>query len=130
MNFVIANTARHSTPRVPFLKMKEKVLGKTYELSLVFIPPQKMQALNRQYRRKDSATDILAFPLSKKTGELYICMSMVKKKAPEFGMNSHNYLSFLFIHGMLHLQGHDHGKKMETLEKKFCKTLKIPTPYS
>lgn len=129
MKFVVANTARHSLPRVPFSMMKEKVLGKEYALSLVFVPPGKMQELNQRYRGKDIPTDILSFPLSKKTGEIYICMSVVKKKAPQFKMETATYLPFLFVHGMLHLQGHDHGKKMEALEKKFCKILKIPNPY-
>lgn len=129
MNFAIANTARHSLPRVPFSMMKEKVLGKEYTLSLVFVPPGKMQKLNHQYRDKDTPTDILSFPLSKKNGEIYICMSVVKKKAPQFGMETSTYLPFLFVHGMLHLQGQDHSKKMEALEKKFCKILKIPNPY-
>lgn len=129
MNFAIAHTARHSLPRVPFSMMKEKVLGKEYVLSLVFTPPRKMQELNQRYRGKNVPTDILAFPLSKKSGEIHICMSMVKKKAPQFKMNTSTYLPFLFVHGMLHLQGHDHSKKMEALEKKFCKILKIPNPY-
>jgi len=129
MNFAITNTARHSLPRVPFSMMKEKVLGKEYALSLVFISPRKMQELNQRYRGKDVPTDILSFPLSKKTGEIYICMSVVKKKAPQFKMETATYLPFLFVHGMLHLQGHDHSKKMEALEKKFCKLLRIASPY-
>jgi probable rRNA maturation factor len=128
MSFLLANTARHPIPRVPFSKIKEKVLGKGYELSLVFVPPKKIRALNFRYRKKDKATDILAFPLSKKNGEIYICMREVKRKAPEFGMKIAEYLPFLFVHGMLHLQGYDHSDKMEKLEKKFGKMLKIHTP--
>lgn len=129
MSVSVSNTARHSTPRVPFLQMKNKVLRKSYELSVVFIPPQKMKALNKQYRKKDSSTDILAFPLSKNNGEIYLCMQDVKRKAPEFGMTTPDYLRFLFVHGMLHLEGHDHGKAMEALEQKFCKLLRIKAPY-
>lgn len=113
---------------MPFALMKETVLGKSYELSLVFIPPKRMHALNHEYRKKNKATDILAFPLSKKNGEIYICMQEVKKKAPEFGMDTQDYLRFLFVHGMVHLQGYNHGSKMEKLEEKFCKILKIPKP--
>lgn len=129
MSVNVANTARHSTPRVPFLQMKNAVLGKSYELSVVFIPPQKMKALNKEYRKKDSSTDILAFPLSKKNGEIYLCMQDVKRKAPQFAMTTPDYLKFLFVHGMLHLEGYDHGQKMETLEQKFCKLLRIKAPY-
>jgi len=113
---------------MPFSKIKEAVLGKQYALNVVFIPPKRMQELNRRYRKKDSATDVLAFPLSKKEGELYLCMQMVRKKAPEFGMNARDYLGYLFIHGLVHLKGHDHGSAMEKLEEKFCKLLRIERP--
>lgn len=129
MSFVLGNKARHPTPRMPFSKIKNTVLGKQYELSVVFIPPRTMRDLNRRYRGKDTPTDILAFPFSKKMGEIYLCMTLVKKKAPEFGMTVREYLGFLFIHGLLHLEGMDHSVKMEKLEKKFCKILKIPNPY-
>ncbi len=125
-NFSLANAAKHPTPKGSFLRIKETVLGKQYELSLVFIPPRRMRELNRQYRKKDSATDILSFGLTEHSGEIYLCMQEVKKKAPSFGMDTKGYLAFLCVHGMLHLQGYDHGAKMETLEKKFCKQLKIP----
>ncbi len=128
MSFVLGNKARHPTPRMPFSKIKKIVLGDAYELNVVFIPPRTMRELNLRYRKKDAPTDILAFPLSEKNGELYLCMQMVKKKAPEFGMNVREYLGYLFIHGMLHLEGHDHGRTMEKLERKYCKACAFPTP--
>ncbi len=108
--------------------MKELVLGKEYALGVVFIPPRMMKDLNFRYRNKNEATDILSFPLSKKTGELYLCMAMVKKKAPQFNMTVREYLGYLFIHGLLHLEGHDHGRTMEKLERKYCRASKFPTP--
>ena len=128
MNFTLTNTTRHRVPRVPFLRMKEKVLGKKYELSVVFISPKKIQELNRRYRKINKSTDILSFSLSKHSGELYLSMPDVRKKSKVFGMDLRNYLGFLFIHGCLHLEGRDHGRTMELLERKYSRAFHFSTP--
>lgn len=128
MNVSVTNIAQHRTPKVSFNRIKNTVLGNEYDLSVVFIPPRKMRALNSTYRDKDSSTDILAFPLSKTNGEIFLCMQDVKKKAKTFNMTTTNYLNFLVIHGMLHLEGRNHGRTMEMLERKYCVALKFPTP--
>lgn len=108
--------------------MKERVLGKRYALSVVFVSRKRMQALNRRYRKKNTPTDILSFSLSKTSGELYLSMEEVKKRAPRFGMNAREYLGYLFIHGSLHLVGLDHGRTMGVLERKYCRAFRFPTP--
>jgi len=117
-----------NVPRVPFSKIKNTVLGRAYELSLVFISARKMRELNRGYRGKDTATDILSFPLSKTSGEVFLCMSEVKKKAILFGMTEREYLGYVFIHGLIHLEGFDHGRTMTRLERKFSKAFGFPAP--
>jgi len=124
--FSIANPKRHSIPRVPFLAIKEKVLGKPYELSVVFVDSKTIRRLNTTYRKIDSATDILSFSLSKKSGELYVAMSEVRKKARLFGKKTDEYLPYLFIHGLLHLKGFDHGRTMDSLERTYCRTFDVP----
>jgi probable rRNA maturation factor len=101
--------------------IKDAILGESYELSLVFITSAKIRALNRIYRKKDKATDILSFPLSKTSGEIFICLSETKKEAPKFDLTFDDFLIFLFIHGLLHLKGMDHGATMERKEKYFLK---------
>ncbi|TAJ12895.1 rRNA maturation RNase YbeY [Patescibacteria group bacterium] len=128
MNVSVTNTATHPTPKVSFNRIKNLVLGEKYDLSVVFIPPRKMHTLNNTYRHKNSSTDILAFPLSKTNGEIFLCMQDVKKKAKTFNMTTSDYLNFLVIHGMLHLEGRNHGRTMEMLERKYCLALKFPTP--
>jgi ssRNA-specific RNase YbeY (16S rRNA maturation enzyme) len=49
-----------------FIEIKNKILGKDYDLSWAFISPKKIQKLNLEYRNIDKPTDILSFPLSKK----------------------------------------------------------------
>lgn len=108
-----------------FASIKDYVLGKKYSLNVIFVTPRKIQTLNNQYRKKDYATDILSFPLEKNSGEIYLCFSIIKKKSKEFDRTPLNYLDFLFIHGVLHLKGMQHGGKMESEEKCICQKFEI-----
>jgi len=105
--------------------MKDAVLGKDYDLSVVFVGKTKIQSLNKTYRKMDSPTDILSFPLSEKSGEIYICLDVADKKSLEFERSPRNFLDFLFIHGLVHLLGHDHSDAMEKIEEKFRKKFNI-----
>ncbi len=97
--------------------MTEKVLGPDYEFSLVFIGPEEMRKLNKHYRDNDKATDILSFPLTENSGEIFICLEQVKEKAKEYNQTVENHTAFLFIHGLHHLKGMDHGSRMDKEEK-------------
>ena len=126
-NFNIINntTKKISVKTEVFLNYKNTILGKKYELNIVIVSPAKSRELNRTYRDKDYPTNILSFPLSKNEGEIFLEPNKVKKGAKEFEMDFDNFLKFLVIHGMLHLKGLDHGKKMEALEEKYCKKFKV-----
>ena len=67
-----------------FELIKEAVLGKNFELSLVFCSAKKIQNLNKIYRNINKPTDILSFPLSKNSGEIFICKSEARKMMAEF----------------------------------------------
>jgi probable rRNA maturation factor len=124
-NFSIINKTKGKLTSLPFVDMKEKILGKNYDLSLVFIDEKKIHELNKKHRSVDSATDILSFPLDKKSGEIFICPTKTKEMAKEFNREYKNFLAFLFIHGLVHLLGFDHGDKMEKVEIKYRKIFKI-----
>lgn len=106
----------------------EKILGKKYELSLVFVGDVRMRTLNKTYRKKDSVTDILAFPISETSGEIFINQNVAAKKAKLFTLSKQDYMTYVFIHGLLHLKGHDHGRTMETLEDTWCRKFDVQTP--
>lgn len=112
-------------PSLPFTSIKEKVLGKKYELSLVFIGDTTSAKLNKKYRNKEGPTNILSFPYTENNGEIFIDLRLVKKQAPNFNKSYKNFLGLLLIHGMLHLKGYDHGEDMEKLENKFSKLFKF-----
>jgi len=126
--FSITNTTRGTLPRVVFSRIKERILGKHYELSVVFVGEERMRRLNREHRGIDTATDILSFPLSKHSGEIFIHLASAKKKASVFSLKTTHYVAFIFIHGCLHLKGYAHGRTMETLEDSWCRSFDIPPP--
>ena len=109
--------------KLPFLDIKDKILGKKYELSLVLADKKTVVNLNKQYRDKDYTPNILSFPYSKNTGEIFIHLPTAKKQAPDFEMDFDTYLVFLFIHGCLHLKGLEHSSTMEEEEIKFLNKL-------
>ncbi len=126
-SFAISSTVKNA-PKfkgVFFHEIKDKVLGKEYELSLVFIGKKRARALNGAHRQKDYATDILSFTLDETAGEIFIYPEKARSKAKEFGKTFAEYLPFLFIHGLFHLKGFDHGSRMESEEARVRSLFKI-----
>ncbi len=107
-------------PRVPrgklFARIKEHVLGKRYTLSLAFIGPNESRRLNKRYRGKNKAANVLSFPLEKNAGEILICPTEAKRQARAFGSTPERFVAELFIHGLFHLKGMSHGSTMERRE--------------
>lgn len=121
----IVNKTKSTLPRVPFAKIKDIALGKSYSLSLVFIGERKSKNLNYKYRGKNKSTNILSFPLDKNNGEIFITTALVKRQTKHFERKFDNLMTFLFIHGLMHLKGYDHGDTMERAEKKLREKFNI-----
>lgn len=113
----ITNLTKKKIPKIPWRRIKEKILGKKYNLSFVFTNDGLMKKLNARYRkpacrsgRKNKPASVLSFSLSKSEGEIFVNASQKK----------HHPLP-LFIHGLLHLKNFQHGVKMEIQEKKLIR---------
>ena len=113
----IQNRTRSSIPNIPFEEIARATLGAKYELSLVFIGDTRSQKLNIEHRGKNKPTNILSFPLSDTDGEIFINLNLAYKEAPTFKRSKTNFIAFLFIHGLHHLKGLDHGSTMERKEE-------------
>ena len=120
-SFSITNKTKSTLPRVPFDKIKNSALGKNYMLSLVFIGEKKSKELNYAYRSKNKSTNILSFTLDEKSGEIFITPAVVKRQISKFNRKYDNLMTFLFIHGLMHLKGMEHGSTMERAESKLRK---------
>lgn len=103
-------------------EIKNVILGKKYELSVVLVNNRESKKLNMELRKKDKPANVLSFPLEETAGEIFLDLE-TKTEAPKFEMVYKKYLTYLFIHGCLHLKGYDHGDEMDKLEEKFLKKL-------
>ena len=120
MSLSITSTVK-SYPRHKYADMADKILGKRYELSLVFVGKTRAATLNKEYRNKTYSPNVLSFPLDERTGEIFICPQVAAIEATKFDLSPRGYVGFLFIHGCLHLKGLDHGDTMDKLEQKWIK---------
>ena len=99
--------------------MKNDILGKSYSLSIACVDEKTSREINKKYRGKNKPTNILSFPLRANLGEIILCKAVIKKEAKNFNKNPEEFLGFLVIHGMLHLDGMEHGSRMEERELKY-----------
>lgn len=121
----LATTLSTPLPHGPFDDIKRSILGARYQLTLTFIGKARAKRLNEQYRQMDYVPNVLSFPLTETTGEIYICPAVANTQAKNFDMTPEHYQLFLFIHGCLHLKGLDHGPKMDTLEATYIRKYKL-----
>ncbi len=106
---------------------KEKKLKK--DLSIALVGSERMRELNKKYRGKNLATDVLSFQYGD-SGEVAICLPQVKKNAKRFKFTFKKELARVLIHGILHLLGYNHegskktAKEMEKKQNYYLKQLK------
>lgn len=106
-------------------RMADEILGKKYDLSVVFTGDAFMRRINLTYRRKDKPTNVLAFPIAEGVGEIYLDIPYISRESAKYDHAPKIHLDYLFVHGLLHLAGYDHGDEMERLERKLMKKYKI-----
>jgi len=112
------------------------------EISLVFTDDAHIRQLNRQYRKKDKATNVLSFPAAAGViggvgpliGDLVFAAETIAAEAERDGVARDDHLTHLIVHGFLHLLGHDHeddgeAAVMEGLETAILRDLGIADPY-
>jgi len=107
------------------------------DATIVFVSDVAIRKLNRQFRGKDSATDVLSFrsqpeifetAAETNLGEIVISLDRAQAQAKENGLTLVNEIEQLILHGLLHLHGHDHETddgKMNRLELKLRRKLRI-----
>ena len=111
------------------------------EQTIRVVDEPESRTLNQQFRDRDSATKVLAFPADSDLldydclGDLVICAPLVAAEAKAQGKTEDAHWAHLVIHGMLHLQGYHHqtatqAARMETLEVEILDTLGYTNPYN
>jgi len=119
-NFTISTTLRRrvSLETRRLIRIKNHVLGKHYNLSLVFVGDARSKKLNQKYRKKQKPANVLSFSLSDSDGEMFINVPLAQREAKRSKTTKGARITHLFIHGTLHLKGFQHGAKMETQEQR------------
>lgn len=91
--------------------------GRDGDLTILIDTPERIQTLNREFRNVDNVTDVLTFPAWEGEislsadgylGDIMICYERAKEQAVTYGHSLMRELSFLAVHGVLHLLGYDH----------------------
>jgi len=112
------------------------------ELSLVFTDDIQIRALNRRFRGKDKATNVLSFPVATSgpsrgslLGDIVLARDTVEREATDQGLAFEDHLTHLIVHGFLHLLGYDHETEakavvMERLETAILASIGVADPYA
>jgi len=119
------------------------------EISVSFVDNEQIREMNRQYRDKDSATDVLSFPMgengqydvnhetgAKILGDIVLSMPRAVEQAQAYGHSLEREVGYLTAHSMLHLLGYDHEKgglervRMREKEEKVMQELGLPASSS
>ena len=92
-------------------------------VTVAIVPDARVRTLNKQYRRKDAATDVLSFPSGEKgyLGDVVIAAGVARRQARDAGHAVQTELRVLALHGLLHLLGYDHERddgRMRRLEQR------------
>ncbi len=112
------------------------------ELSLLLTADEEIRALNKSWRGKDEATNVLSFSLDapfsgeapRPLGDVVLAYETVAREAAARGIPVRQHAAHLVVHGVLHLLGYTHGtdsqaRDMEALEVRVLKALGMPDPY-
>ena len=134
------NAAPHraALPRHKVARWIRHALARNAEITVRIVGAQEGQALNRGYRKKDYATNVLtfAYETAPLTADLVLCAPVVAAEAKEQRKSLQAHYAHLIVHGCLHAQGWDHetGLKqahaMEARETEILAGLGFSNPYS
>lgn len=124
---VCSNLKLDAAPHIS--KKHLKLIRERGSIEVMFVGNKKIQELNQQFRSKDAPTDVLSFPLifdgaevnfppdfgqeAFELGEIVISIDRAIEQAHEFGHTLDREISFLFVHGVLHVLGFDHMTKAD-----------------
>ncbi len=120
----ITRNTRGRLPRLPFACMAAAIVPHM-NVSLVFIGTRRSQTLNFSYRQKNKPTNVLSFTLDRQHGEIFITPTIARKQAKKFKRTVTEMVGYLFIHGLLHLKGLEHGSTMDKQEELFSKKFNV-----
>ena len=131
-----ASRASHIPADALLRKWARAALSKHGVVTLRYVAEAEGRRINRAYRGKDYATNVLTFIYGEKPleGDVVICAPVVAREAKRQGKSVAAHHAHLLVHGLLHLQGFDHerraeAERMEARERRILESLGFPDPY-
>ena len=123
--------------RSTLLRWIKAALERDAELTLRFVGAAEARRLNREFRGKDYATNVLTFDYRHApvvVADIVLCVPVVRREAREQRKGFREHLAHLVVHGVLHAQGHEHdrardAKRMEAREVRILAGLGVDDPY-
>jgi probable rRNA maturation factor len=107
------------------------------EVTLRVVGAAEARRLNRAFRHRDRPTNVLSFGYGRRPlrGDIVLCHPVIAREARRQGKSIAAHYAHLVVHGMLHLQGHDHARKadaarMERAEIRILRRLGLDDPYT
>jgi probable rRNA maturation factor len=100
-----------------------------FPLTLRIVGAREGRQLNRQFRKKDYATNVLSFPYDK-GGDIVLCHPVITREARAQKKSVRAHYAHLVVHGVLHLRGQVHGKRMEGHEIRALRRFGFADPYT
>jgi probable rRNA maturation factor len=132
----IACKAAAIPPRRKLRAWAQAALERDARVTLRIVDGREGRRLNRRFRDRDYATNVLTFVYDQRplAGDIALCAPVVEREARAGAIPLEAHYAHLVVHGMLHLQGHDHiaephASVMEALETEILKELGYPDPY-
>jgi probable rRNA maturation factor len=136
----VKDAARHraALPRHSVTRWIRHALQSDAEITVRIVDAEEGQALNRDYRQKDYATNVLTFDYTQQpvvTADLVLCAPVVAQEAKANKKTLQAHYAHLLVHGTLHAQGYDHetgdedAEQMEALEIEVLAGLGFGNPY-
>jgi probable rRNA maturation factor len=131
-------THREHLPRHKVARWIRAALAAPGEITVRIVDAEEGRTLNREYRGKDYATNVLTFDYSHEpvvSADLILCAPVVAAEAREQKITLEAHYAHLLVHGTLHAQGHDHevddeAQAMEALESEIVTSLGFKNPYA
>ena len=130
-----ASRASH-IPSDATLRKWARATGLEGRITVRYVGEAESRRLNREFRGKDYATNVLSFPYAMKPleGDVVICAPVVSREAKAQGKSRRAHHAHMLVHGLLHLAGFDHEKerdagKMESRERRILARLGFADPY-